>query len=51
MVQEAIHSSRCRKEKRMVIEMDMASAFDQVQLSFLFAIKKREDFLRALFSR
>ena len=34
-VQEAMHSSFHRKEKGMLIKLDMANAFDRVKLSFL----------------
>eukprot|EP00253_Pinus_taeda_P024895 PITA_24895 len=34
-VQETIHSSRQRKEKGMVIKLDMANAFDRVNRNFL----------------
>eukprot|EP00253_Pinus_taeda_P004415 PITA_04415 len=34
-VQETIHSSKQRKEKGMVIKLDMANAFDRVNQSFL----------------
>jgi hypothetical protein len=34
-VQETIHSSKQRKEKGMLIKLDMANAFDRVNRSFL----------------
>ena len=37
-VQEALHSSHTRKEKGMLIKLDMSDAFDQVKLSFLYKI-------------
>ena len=37
-VQEAIHSSSCRKEKGMIIKLDMKNAFDRVNLSFLYQV-------------
>eukprot|EP00253_Pinus_taeda_P021952 PITA_21952 len=37
-VQEAIHSSKQRKEKGMLIKLDMANAFDRVNHSFLFQV-------------
>jgi hypothetical protein len=36
LVQEAIHSSHLRNEKGMVIQLDLANAFDRVRLSFLW---------------
>jgi len=38
LVQEAIHSSQLRKEKGMVIKLDLANAFDRVRLSFLWEV-------------
>jgi ribonuclease HI/exonuclease III len=38
LVQEAIHSSCQRKEKGMLIKLDLANAFDRVRLNFLFAV-------------
>lgn len=35
LIQEAIHSSVARQEKGMIIKLDMASAFDRVNHSFL----------------
>ena len=37
-VQEAIHSSFQRKEKGMIIKLDMKNAFDRVNLSFLYQV-------------
>ena len=37
-VQEAMHSSFLRKEKGMLIKLDMANAFDRVKHSFLFSV-------------
>ena len=34
-IQESLHSSFQRKEKRMLIKLDMKNAFDRVNLSFL----------------
>ena len=34
LVQEALHSSKLRKEKGMLIKLDMANAFDQVKHLF-----------------
>eukprot|EP00253_Pinus_taeda_P031914 PITA_31914 len=40
LIQEAIHNSMSRKEKGMIIKLDMASAFDRVSHTFLQAILK-----------
>ena len=37
-VQEAIHSSFLRKDKGMIIKLDMKNAFDRVKLSFLYKV-------------
>ena len=37
-VQEAMHSSFRRKEKGMLIKLDMANAFDRVKFSFLYSV-------------
>ena len=37
-VQEAIHSSSQRKEKGMLIKLDMQNAFDRVNLPFLYDV-------------
>jgi len=37
-LQEAIHSSKQRKEKGMLIKLDMANAFDRVNHSFLLQV-------------
>lgn len=37
-VQETIHSSNQRKEKGMLIKLDMANAFDRVNRSFLYKV-------------
>jgi hypothetical protein len=34
LIQEAIHSSNSKKEKRMIIKLDMANAFDRVKHRF-----------------
>eukprot|EP00253_Pinus_taeda_P008466 PITA_08466 len=44
LVQEAIHSSQLRKEKGMVIKLDLANAFDRVRLSFLWEVLKKFGF-------
>ena len=44
LVQEAIHSSQLHKEKGMVIKLDLANAFDRVNLGFLVAILQRFGF-------
>eukprot|EP00253_Pinus_taeda_P018333 PITA_18333 len=38
LIQEAIHSSMSRKERGMIIKLDMANAFDRVNHSFLQAV-------------
>eukprot|EP00253_Pinus_taeda_P027507 PITA_27507 len=40
LIQEAIHSSISRKERGMIIKLDMANAFDRVNHSFLQAVLK-----------
>jgi hypothetical protein len=37
-IQEAIHSSNSRKEKGMIIKLDMANAFDRVKHRFLMVV-------------
>ena len=37
-VQEALHSSYLRKEKGMLIKLDMKNTFDRVKLSFLYQV-------------
>jgi hypothetical protein len=44
LVQEAVHSSRCQKEKVRVIKLDMANAFDTVKHSFLFFVLQKYGF-------
>lgn len=44
LVQEAVHSSCQRKEKGMVIKLDLANAFDRVRHEFLFAVMKKLGF-------
>eukprot|EP00253_Pinus_taeda_P033856 PITA_33856 len=39
-VQETIHSSKQRKEKGMLIKLDMANAFDRVDRSFLIKARR-----------
>jgi hypothetical protein len=41
LVQEAIHSSRERKDKGMVLKLDMANAFDHVKHSFLYKVLEK----------
>eukprot|EP00253_Pinus_taeda_P026690 PITA_26690 len=40
LIQEAIHNSISRKERGMIIKLDMANAFDRVNHSFLHAVLK-----------
>ena len=44
LVQEAIHSSFLRKEKGMVVKLDLANAFDRVNHDFLFAVMEKIGF-------
>jgi ribonuclease HI len=44
LVQEAIHSSVRRKEKGMVIKLDLANAFDRVRHEFLFEVMRKFGF-------
>ena len=44
LVQEAIHSSLHRKEKGMVIKLDLENAFDRVRHSFLFEVLQKQGF-------
>jgi len=41
LIQEAIHSSISRKERGMIIKLDMANAFDRVDHHFLTAVLKK----------
>eukprot|EP00253_Pinus_taeda_P008795 PITA_08795 len=44
LVQEAVHSSCQRKEKGMVIKLDLENAFDRVRHDFLFTVMKKMGF-------
>eukprot|EP00253_Pinus_taeda_P022251 PITA_22251 len=44
LVQEAIHSSLQRKEKGMVVKLDLANAFDRVRHNFLFEVMHKFGF-------
>ena len=44
LVQEAIHTSYKKKEKGMVVKLDLASAFDRVMHEFLFAAMRNFGF-------
>eukprot|EP00253_Pinus_taeda_P035966 PITA_35966 len=48
LVQEAVHSSYRRKEKGMVIKLDLANAFDRVKHEFLFMVMKKMGFSSAI---
>eukprot|EP00253_Pinus_taeda_P021837 PITA_21837 len=48
LVQEAVHSSYHRKEKGMVIKLDLANAFDRVKHEFLFMVMKKMGFSSAI---
>jgi hypothetical protein len=44
LVQEAIHSRCQRKDKGMIIKLDLANVFDKVRLDFLFAVMDKLGF-------
>jgi len=44
LVQEALHSSIRRKDKGMIIKLDLANAFDRVRHSFLFKVMEQFGF-------
>ena len=44
LVQEAIHSSSHRKEKGMVIKLDLSNTFDRVRHDFLFIVMEKFTF-------
>jgi hypothetical protein len=44
LVQEAIHTSCKKKEKGIVVKMDLANAFDRVRHDFLFAVMRNFGF-------
>ena len=44
LILEAIHSSLQRREKGMVIKLDLANAFDRVRHEFLFQVMQRFGF-------
>ena len=48
LVQEAIHSSCHRKEKGMVIKLDLTNAFDKVRHDFLFSMMEKFGFSKVL---
>eukprot|EP00253_Pinus_taeda_P014252 PITA_14252 len=48
LVQEAIHSSQHRREKGMVIKLDLANAFDRVRHKFLFDVMYKLGFGQSL---
>jgi hypothetical protein len=50
LVQEALHSSILRKDKGMIIKLDLANAFDRVNHSFLFEVMKKFGFDQAFVS-
>jgi hypothetical protein len=47
LVQEALHSSIRRKDKGMIIKLDLANAFDRVNHSFLFEVMNKFGFDQA----
>jgi hypothetical protein len=44
LVQEALHSSLCRKDKGMIIKLDLANSFDRVSHNFLFEVMRKFGF-------
>eukprot|EP00253_Pinus_taeda_P022123 PITA_22123 len=48
LVQESVHSSYHRKEKGMVIKLDLENAFDRVKHEFLFMVMKKMGFSSAI---
>eukprot|EP00253_Pinus_taeda_P011603 PITA_11603 len=48
LVQEAIHSSCHRKEKGMVIKLDLTNAFNRVRHDFMFSVMGKFGFSKAL---
>jgi hypothetical protein len=50
LVQEALYSSIRRKDKGMIINLDLANAFDRVQHNFLFKVMEKLGFTPAFIS-
>lgn len=48
LVQDAIHSSCHRKEKGMVMKLDLINAFDKVRRDFLFSVMEKFGFSKVL---
>ena len=44
VVQDVIHSSRGRKEKGIIIKLDLANTFDRVDHEILLKVMKRFNF-------
>jgi len=44
LVQEAIHLGTHRKEKGMVIKLDLANAFDRVRHEYIFTVMEKMGF-------
>jgi hypothetical protein len=47
LVQEALHSSIHRKDKGMIIKLDLANSFDRVRHNFLFKVMEKLGFFLA----
>jgi hypothetical protein len=47
LFQEALHSSIRRKDKGMIIKIDLANAFDRVRHNFLFKVMEKFSFTPA----
>jgi hypothetical protein len=50
LVQEALHSSNQRKDKGMIIKLNLANAFDRVRHNFLFKFMENFGFAPAFIS-
>jgi hypothetical protein len=50
LVQEALHSSLRRKDKGMIVKLDLSNAFDRVRHTFLFQVMERFGFAPSFIS-